>query len=311
MKYRTLGKTGLKVSVIGMGTWQFGGEWGKDFSQQEVTAMFQKALELGINLIDTAECYGDHLSEQFIGTAIKELGAGARDKFILATKFGHHFVANFNRTEPRTAADITKQLEDSLRALQTDYIDLYQYHSWGDPDFENNDVKDVLDKAKAAGKIRHLGNSVGANNKSLLQFDKALKYNIESVQIVYNRLTRAPEDSLFPICERLRLGVLARVPLASGFLSGKYKPGTRFPENDVRSHWQAQGADEKLAEVEKIAQTELPPGTPMARYALAWCLKSPAVQCVIPGCKSVDQVIENAAAADLPMIDPKHPWAAK
>lgn len=309
MKYRTLGKTGLKVSIIGMGTWQFGGEWGKEFHQSEVTAMFQKALDLGINLIDTAECYGDHLSEQLIGTALKSLGA--RDKFLLATKFGHHFTAPFQRTEPRTAADVQKQLDDSLRALQTDVIDLYQYHSWGDDDFLNTEVREVLEKAKAAGKIRHLGNSIGANNKSPLQLDKATKYHIEAVQIVYNRLTRAPEDTLFPICERLHLGVLARVPLASGFLTGKYKPGTKFPENDVRAHWGAQTSDEKLREVEQIAATEVPESVPMARWALAWCLKSPAVQCVIPGCKSVEQVEENARAADLPMIDLKHPWAAK
>jgi aryl-alcohol dehydrogenase-like predicted oxidoreductase len=322
MKYRILGKTGLKVSVIGMGTWQFGGEWGKDFSQEEVTAMFRKALERGINFIDTAECYGDHLSERLIGQALRELGSSgwggtagqegsAREQFILATKFGHHFSAPFQRTEPRSPADIEKQLHDSLRALQTNYIDLYQYHSWGDNEFLNDDVRDVLEKAKTAGKIRHIGNSVGANNKSLAQFDLAAKYHIESAQIVYNRLARTPEDTLFPICERLRLGVLARVPLASGFLTGKYKPGTHFPPSDVRSHWGTQTQEEKLAEVEKIARTEVPPGVPMARWALAWCLHSPAVQCVIPGCKSVEQVEENARAADLPMIDAKHPWAAK
>src|ERR1043165_4649228 len=97
MKYRILGKTGMRVSVIGMGTWQFGGEWGKDFEQAEVTAMFRRAMELGINLIDTAEFYGDHLSERFIGQAVKELGPGAREKFLFATKFGHHFVGPFNR----------------------------------------------------------------------------------------------------------------------------------------------------------------------------------------------------------------------
>jgi aryl-alcohol dehydrogenase-like predicted oxidoreductase len=326
MKYRILGKTGLKVSVIGMGTWQFGGEWGKDFTsgggQEEVTAMFAKARDVGINFIDTAECYGDHLSEKLIGQALRDIASrgfggsagqegSAREEFILATKFGHHFAGPFQRTEPRTAADVEKQLHDSLRALQTNYIDLYQYHSWGDSDFLNDDVRAFLEKAKAAGKIRHIGNSVGANNKSLVQFDLAPRYHIETAQIVYNRLTTAPEDTLFPICERLRLGVLARVPLASGFLSGKYKPGTQFPASDVRSHWGKQTQEEKLAEVEKIANTEVPHGIPMARWALAWCLKSPAVQCVIPGCKNVEQVEENAKAADLPMIDPKHPWAAK
>ena len=308
MRYRTLGKTGLRVGVIGMGTWQFGGEWGKDFQQEEVTAMFRRAMELGINLIDTAECYGDHLSEKFIGTAIKELAA--RSRFILATKFGHKFHGPFNRTEPRTGPDVERQLEESLRALQTDYIDLYQYHSWGDQQFFAEDVRRVLEKAKAAGKIRHIGNSISPNNKSA-QVEKSPIYAVEAIQVVYNRLAREPENALFPVCERLRVGVLARVPLASGFLSGKYKPGAKFPENDVRGNWLAKDADKKLAEAEKIQKTEVPAGVPMARWALGWCLKSPAVQCVIPGCKTVQQVEDNAAAADLAMVDGKHPWAVK
>jgi aryl-alcohol dehydrogenase-like predicted oxidoreductase len=309
MKYRTLGKTGLKVSVIGMGTWQLGGEWGVDYQQANVTPMFQKALDLGINFIDTAECYGDHTSERFIGQALRDLNA--RSKFIIATKFGHHFVAPFNRTEPRSAADVEKQLEDSLRALQTDYIDLYQYHSWADAQFMAPDVRTFLEKARTAGKIRHIGNSLAASATTTVQVEKSPGFNVSAIQCVYNRLTRLAEDRFIPICERLRVGVLARVPLASGFLSGKYKPGATFPENDVRTQWQAKGADERLAEVERIARNEVPAGVPMARWALAWCLKSPAVQCVIPGCKTPEQVEDNARAADLDLVDVRHPWAAR
>lgn len=309
MKYRTLGKSGLKVSVIGMGTWQFGGEWGRDYTQAEVTPMFARAHELGINFIDTAECYGDHTSEQFIGQALRELNL--RDQFLIATKFGHKFNAPFSRTEPRAPAEVMEQLDASLATLQTDYIDLYQYHSWGDDQFFRDDVRAVLEKAKAAGKILHLGNSISNKLATTRQLEEATKYHVESVQLVYNRLTRLPEDHYFPILERQRVGVLARVPLASGFLSGKYKPGDRFPENDVRTKWQSAGMDDRLAEVEKIQKTEVPAGTSMAAWALAWCLKSPAVQCVIPGCKNVEQVESNAAAADLPMVDLKHPWAAK
>jgi aryl-alcohol dehydrogenase-like predicted oxidoreductase len=309
MKYRTLGKTGLRVSVIGMGTWQFGGEWGVNFTQEQVTPLFRKALELGINFIDTAECYGDHLSERFIGQALKELKA--RDKFILATKFGHHFVAPFNRTEPRSGPEVAAQLDASLKSLQTDYIDLYQYHSWGDTQFEDDGVRVVLERAKEAGKIRHIGNSLPGSAKTPRQIEASKALHIEAVQVVYNRLQRQAEDHLFPVCERLRVGVLVRVPLASGLLSGKYQPGAKFAENDVRTKWQAAGMDERLADVQRIAKTEVPPGMPMARWVLAWCLKSPAVQCVIPGCKSVQQVEDNAQAADLDLVDPKHPWAAK
>src|SRR5437867_4674769 len=125
MKYRRLGKTELKVSVIGLGTWQFGGEWGKDFSPEEVRDLVARAKDLGINLIDTAECYGDHLSESLIGDAIR----GDRAAWVVATKFGHKYHGYMNRTDERSAGDVRVQLEDSLRALKTDYVDIYQYHS--------------------------------------------------------------------------------------------------------------------------------------------------------------------------------------
>jgi aryl-alcohol dehydrogenase-like predicted oxidoreductase len=122
---------------------------------------------------------------------------------------------------------------------------------------------------------------------------------VETIQVVYNRLQRGPEKNVLPSCQRQNLGVLARVPLASGFLSGKYKPGATFANNDVRSGKDREALDKQLREVEQIQKTEVPPGVPMAQWALAWCLKNPIVTCVIPGCKSVQQVIDNAKAADL------------
>jgi aryl-alcohol dehydrogenase-like predicted oxidoreductase len=294
MKYRTLGATGLRVSVVGVGTWQFGGEWGKDFTQEEVTAMFRRAEDLGINLLDTAECYGDHLSEALVGGAI----AGRRDKWIVATKFGHKFHGHMNRSEPRSPADVQKQLEDSLRALRTDYVDIYQYHSWGDQQFDDQGVLEVLRQAVAAGKVRHLGNSIGSND-NLYQTQKSGEYGVEVIQLVYNRLDRRPEQRVLPECSKQNLGVLARVPLASGFLSGKYRPGSRFEQGDVRHGQDPTKLDDRLREVERIAKDEVPPGVDMAQWALAWCLRNPAITCVIPGCKSVEQVESNAAAAEL------------
>ena len=295
MKYRRLGKTNLNVSVIGIGTWQFGGEWGKDFEQREVDAMFDAAREAGLNLIDTAECYGDHTSEAFIGRAIER----DRDKWIVATKFGHKFHGYMDRTEPRSPADVREQVESSLKALRTDFVDLLQYHSWGDEQFFAEDVQAELEKMLAAGKVRHLGNSVGKNT-NLRQIAASTKKKIEAIQIVYNRLDRGPETSgVFDSCIKQDLGVLARVPLASGFLSGKYKPGHQFKEGDVRAGRDRAQVDEKLREVEKIAREEVPPGVDMAQWALAWCLRHPAVTCVIPGCKDARQVRDNAAAAEL------------
>ncbi len=302
MQYRILGKTNLKVSVIGIGTWQFGGEWGKEFEQAEVDAMLRRGRELGINLIDTAECYGDHTSEAFIGRAIE----AERGDWVLATKFGHKFHGPFDRSEPRSPADVRRQLEASLAALRTDYVDLYQYHSWGDTQFFAEDVQAELEKLLAEGKIRHLGNSVGSN-ANVVQVEASTRKKIEFIQIIYNRLERTPEMTTFPVCRQQNLGVLARVPLASGYLSGKYQPGHAFDAGEVRGRHKAEERDRKLAEVQRIAREEVPPGVPMAQWALAWCLKHPAVTAVIPGCKSVEQVESNAAAADL--VEPGHPQA--
>lgn len=305
MKYRRLGKTELVVSVVGVGTWQFGGEWGKVFNQDEVNAMFARARDLGINLIDTAECYGDHLSESLVGEAIK----GERDKWIVATKFGHKFHDNFARTQHWSAAEVVEQVDASLKALQTDYIDLYQFHSGTDEVFDNDQLWQALDDQIKAGKLRHLGISIGSN-QNIHQTSQATKVNAPAIQVIYNRLDRAPEEVVFPSCLEQDLGVLARVPLASGYLSGKYKPGTTFTdETDVRSRHDAEQVQAKLEEVADIAQNEVPEGVDMATWALAWCLQHPAVTCVIPGCKTIEQVEKNAAAADLTIVRDDHPQA--
>ena len=305
MRYRNLGGTGLRVSVIGLGTWQYGGEWGRTFSQAQADAILDQAGDLGINLIDTAECYGDHLSERFIGAAL----AGQRDRWIIATKFGHHFHESFRRTDLFGPADVVKQLDDSLRALRTDYIDLLQCHSAKDEQFRTEGLWEALLKEKARGRVRHLGISISPNT-NIYQTDRASLVGAESLQVVYNRLQREPEEKVFPLCRRQNLGVLARVPLASGFLSGKYKPGATFAPNDVREAWMKKDRDAKLTEVARIAAAEVPAGVPMARWALAWCLRQPAVTAVIPGCKSPEQVRDNAAAAGLDIGQNGHPQSA-
>jgi aryl-alcohol dehydrogenase-like predicted oxidoreductase len=295
MKYRRLGKTGLQVSVIGVGTWQLGGEWGKTFTQAEADAILARAGELGINLIDTAECYGDHLSERFVGRAIK----GSRSQWVLATKFGHRFNGPFQRDDVYEPDLVRQQLEKSLEALQTDYIDLYQFHSGTDAMFDTPGLWETLRGFVEAGTVRHLGISVKSKGASLYQVNAASQVGAETVQVVYNRLQQGAEQEILPSCQRQDLGVLARVPLASGFLSGKYTKATQFADTDVRSIWQSeQERRSALDQVEQIRRDELPEGIPMAQWALAWCLRHPAVSCVIPGCKNVEQVESNAKAAE-------------
>jgi myo-inositol catabolism protein IolS len=306
MKYRRLGRTNLRVSVVGLGTWQFGGEWGKNFTQDEVDRMFDAARQRGINLIDTAECYGHHTSEAFIGNAI----ARDRDKWIVCTKFGHVFHGHLDRTDERSAKDAVKQLEESLTALKTDHVDLLQYHSIRDEEFDNDELRQVVIRLKQQGKVRHIGNSIGggAGPHQTAQSEKA---QVEVLQVIYNRMDKRPETRDFPYSTQHHLGVLARVPLASGFLSGKYKPGASFGASDVRAGQKQEDLDTKLREVQRIAREEVPAGVNMAEWALAWCLQHPAVSAVIPGCKDVEQVIINARAADLEIVREDHPQAWK
>lgn len=295
MQYRILGATNLKLSVVGIGTWQLGGEWGRVYSQAETDAILDAGAESGINLIDTAECYGDHTSERLIGDY---LARHDRKHWIIATKFGHHFQGFLKRETDFSIDSVRMQLEDSLRALRIDCIDLYQFHSGSDELFRNAEMWAMLAEQKKAGKIRHLGVSILAKG-SEDQAREASQFGAEALQVVYNRLDRRPEDMYFPYAHRDNLGILARVPLASGLLSGKYRPGAAFPANDVRATYDAEKLRADFAEIERIKSREVPPGVDMAKWALAWCLKNPQVTAVIPGCKDAAQTRSNAAAADL------------
>jgi aryl-alcohol dehydrogenase-like predicted oxidoreductase len=295
MRYRILGKTGLRTSVIGLGTWQFGGEWGIDFSQPQADAILDAAGECGMNLIDTAECYGaDHVSERLIGDYLSRHDRG---RWVVATKFGHHFNSFMNRTDDFTVAGVRTQLEASLRALRVETIDLYQFHSGSDALFRNEDLWTMLAEEKRAGKIRHLGLSI-LQKGSEAQAREAAQFGVEVLQVFYNRLDRRPEEIYFPAARLGGLGVIGRVPLASGLLTGKYKPGVNFEANDVRSQIDADKVKRDLLEVERLQKEEVPPGAKMAEWAMAWCLREPVVSAVICGCKNPEQVRANARAAE-------------
>ncbi len=296
MKYRTLGKTGLKVSVISLGTHQFSGEWAKTFSEQEVKTILARASELGINVIDAAECYGDHAVEAVIGKCLKN----SRNRWILATKFGHAF-SGAKKIGAWSVAQVRQQVEDSLRALQTDCLDLYQFHSGTNKDFDNQELWAMLNDQVRAGKIRFLGVSLSGealSKSDLHQVHSAGEVGASVIQVVYNRLQRKAEEQVLPFCEEHQFGVLARVPLAKGFLSGNYRPGAVFPENDTRSTYSQEFNDEQLRRVEEIKRAEVPRGQNMAQWALAWCLKPRAVSSIVAGCKDIGQLEANAAAVE-------------
>jgi aryl-alcohol dehydrogenase-like predicted oxidoreductase len=282
--------------VIGLGTWQFGGEWAMDFSQPAVDAILDAAAAGGINFIDTAECYGpDHISERLIGDY---LARHDRSRWIVATKFGHHFNSFMDRTDDFAVEGVRAQLEASLRALRVDTIDLYQFHSGSDALFRNEQLWTMLAAQKRAGKIRHLGLSI-LQKGSEAQAREAAQFGVESLQVFYNRLDRRPEQIYFPHARRDNLGIIGRVPLASGLLTGKYKPGALFAANDVRSKFDAEKMKRSLAEVERLQVEEVPPGMAMGSWAMAWCLRDPLVTSVICGCKNPEQAKANASVGEL------------
>jgi aryl-alcohol dehydrogenase-like predicted oxidoreductase len=175
--------------------------------------------------------------------------------------------------------------------------------------FDQTELWEVLNDQVKAGKIRHLGISIGSND-NLHQTSRASQVGAEVIQVVYNRLDQIPEERVFVLCLEQSLGVLARVPLASGYLSGKYGPGSVFDNpDDVRSRHDREDRERKLEQVQQIQREEVLAGVDMATWALAWCLQHPAVSCVIPGCKTVAQVEANARAADLDIVREDHPQA--
>ena len=251
MKYRKLGFTDLVTSVIGLGTYQFGGEWGKQFTQIEIDRIVGTAADSGINFIDTAECYGDHQVESSIGKAIGK----NRKHWIIATKFGHTFNDFMGRTPNWSPQNVTEQLERSLKALRTDYVDLYQFHSGNNKDFDEEGLWMTLGRHIQSGKIRYLGISIQhavVMNDDLYQIKSAEKVNAQTVQVVYNRLSRDAERLLLPYCKKNGLGVIARIPLARGFLSGKYSIEHTFPADDLRSNQDKKMTTDMINNVEEI-----------------------------------------------------------
>jgi myo-inositol catabolism protein IolS len=315
MKYRRLGRTELVVSVVGVGTWQLSGEWGRRFTQPEVDRLLGSAHALGVNLVDTAECYGDHLAEELIGGAIHH----HRNDWVVATKFGHRFHPDALKqgggfpTQLRSGhwspAEVVAQLEASLRALRTDHVNLYQMHSGADEVFDRHDLWEALHQQVAQGKIRHLGVSLGGDDVD--QARRVDQVGADVVQVGYNRLDRSAEQGVLPACLEQDLGVIVREPLANGYLSGSYRPGGWVTAaDDWRSGHDPAEVQRKLELVEELRRTEVPEGMPMAQWAIAWCLRHPAVSCMVAGSKSVQQLEANAAAADLELVRDDHPRAA-
>jgi aryl-alcohol dehydrogenase-like predicted oxidoreductase len=303
MQYRALGRTGWKVSEISFGGWAIGGAWGQVSDQDSMAALHQ-AVDSGVNFMDTADVYGNGRSERLIAQLKKD----RKEEIIVATKAGRRLPRQ--TVEGYSRENVTAWIEDSLRNLSTDTLDLVQLHCPPTQLYDRPEVFAILDDLVKAGKIRHYGVSVEKVAEAL----KAIEWpSVQTVQIIFNCFRRRPAELFFARAREKEVGILARVPLASGLLTGKLRRDTTFAADDHRNfnrQGEAFDAGETfsgvdyetgLAAVEEIRKL-VPAGVSMSQFALRWILMFDAVTCTIPGGKRAEQVADNCRASDLPAL---------
>lgn len=307
MQERKLGRTGVKVSEIGFGAWAIGGAWG-DVSMEDAKAALHAALDGGVSFIDTADVYGDGRSEQIIAEVLAERGG---DRPFVATKAGRRLTPHV--AEGYTKANLSDFVERSLRNLRVDCLDLVQLHCPPPAVFYRPEVFQAMDELVAEGKVRHYGVSVEKVEEAL----KAIEYpNVATVQIIYNIFRQRPATLFFEQAKKRDIGVIVRVPLASGLLTGKISVDTAFAADDHRAFNRNGEAFDKgetfagvpyplaLEAVEHIRKL-VPNDASMAQFALRWILMEEGVSTVIPGARNATQAIANTAAAELAPISPQ------
>lgn len=303
MQYRELGRTGWKVSCVSFGAWAIGGAWGSVDDRDSVAAL-NRAVDLGVNFIDTADVYGDGRSERLVGQLCRQ----RKEQIYVATKAGR-------RLQPHTAdgynrENLTAFVDRSLKNLGVETIDLLQLHCPPTDVYYQLEVFGILDDLTAAGKLRYYGVSVERVEEALKAIENP---NVQTVQIIFNMFRHRPAELFFGQAQQRRVGILARVPLASGMLTGKLRRDSQFAKDDHRQfnrHGESFDVGETFSgvpyEVGLAAVEELkaicPPGASLSQFALRWILMFDAVTCAIPGAKTPDQAEQNCAAADLPPI---------
>ena len=304
MQYRELGRTGWNVSEISFGAWAIGGAWG-DVDDKESLAALNRAIELGVNFIDTADVYGDGRSERLVAQVVRDHPG---QRIYVATKAGRRLPAQ--TVEGYSRENLTAWVDRSLKNLDTDTIDLLQLHCPPQGVYYQPEVFGILDDFVAAGKLRHYGVSVEKVEEAV----KAVEFpGVQTVQIIFNMFRLRPAERFFPLAQEKKVGILARVPLASGMLTGKLKADSQFAADDHRTfnrHGEAFDMGETFSgvpyEVGLTAVEELrklaPVGATMSQFALRWILMFDAVTCAIPGAKRPSQAEDNFAAANLPAL---------
>lgn len=301
MHYRRLGNTGITVSDIGFGAWAIGGSadaggtplgWGKT-SDDESLAAIRRAVELGVTFFDTADSYGFGRSESLLGIVLSR----RRHDVVLATKVGVVRDAEGKLRKDFSRAHISHAVDGSLKRLRTDYIDLYQLHNPTLDDLRRDDIHEAMDRLQEVGKIRFWGVSVSTPEEGIEIVNNGWGY---ALQVLYNVLNQAPADELFPLAQQKGYGIIARVPLASGLLSGKFRPDTVFSKDDVRQNFLTpKRLEEVIPRVDEAKSIIGGTARSLAEGALRFVLANDAVSTVIPGARNVRQVEMNASADEV------------
>jgi aryl-alcohol dehydrogenase-like predicted oxidoreductase len=315
MNKRPFGRTGWEVGEIGFGAWAIGGSWG-NVSEQDAEAALHAALDAGVSFLDTADVYGSGRSERLIARVLKERGQG---DVIVATKAGRQL--NPHVAEAYTAEALVRFVEGSLERLQTDVLDLVQLHCPPTEVYYRPEVFETLDRMVEAGKLKHYGVSVEKVEEAI----KALEYPIASVQIIYNLFRQRPAELFFRLARKRQVAVIARVPLASGLLTGKLRVNSQFAPDDHRAFNRTFNRNGEAFDVgETFSGVPFKVGlraveemravvgdVPMAQFALRWILMNEAVSVVIPGARNPKQAVSNAQAAELSALSVDQMEAAK
>ena len=306
MKYRNLGKTGMKISEVSFGAWAIGADWGSVDDKDSLSAL-HRAIDLGINFIDTADVYGMGRSEKLIARMRKERS----EQIYVATKAGRKLDPHV--ADKYTPENIRGFIEQSLKNLQVDALDLVQLHCPPTPVFYNPELFDALDGMVKEGLIKNYGVSVEKVEEAL----KAIEYpGVKTVQILFNMFRQRPAELFFREAKARHIGIIVRVPLASGLLTGKMTGDTKFEKNDHRNYNREgaafdrgetfAGVDyEKGLQAVQALERFKPEDSSMAQFALKWILMHDAVSCTIPGAKRPTQVEDNCRASDLPDLSGK------
>lgn len=303
MEYHLLGKTGFNISALSLGTWQVGGQWGSPFQHDRAQQILHAAVDAGVNFIDTADVYGDGESERAVGKFIRSRS----ERIYVATKCGRRLSPHVNASY--TPAALRNFVEDSLRHMQLETIDLIQLHCPPTEVYSRPEIFELFTTLRQEGKIQHLGVSVEKISEGL----QAITYpQVATVQIIFNMFRLKPAALFFQEAAKQDVGIIARVPLASGLLTGAYSKDTSFSENDHR-HFNRDGAafdkgetfsgidyDTGLAAVEALK--DLFPDQSLAQVALRWILMFPEVSTVIPGASSPQQAQQNVKALEIPAL---------